>query len=180
MTNQLTQNYLAIPQDPFLPQDVSQGPVFLDTQACLCGLRGPRDLNSNDPSWQCIGNQTQGVYSVTTGKWFNSVGKGSKEKLPMWDNTSGIDTSRALMYKTQNDSFVDASLSELTVWDRACTGINQTSFSTSYYGATIALQRNETPVDAAPCWRPGAIPIQIQDDSSWTTNGCSEGFLCKK
>ncbi|KAI1772309.1 hypothetical protein F4818DRAFT_182589 [Hypoxylon cercidicola] len=175
MTSQLD---FTLPQDPFLPQEVPQGPVFLDTQACLCGLRGTENLNSQTPSWQCIGNQTQGVYSVTTGKWFNSVGKGSKENLPMWDNTNGINTSRALMYNARNDSFVDASLSELTVWDRACTGINQTSFSTSYYGAAVALQRNETPVDAAPCWRPGAIPIQIQDDASWTANGCSEGFLC--
>ncbi|KAI6083623.1 hypothetical protein F4821DRAFT_262748 [Hypoxylon rubiginosum] len=178
MTSQLTQNYLAIPQDPYLPQDLPQGPVFLDTQACLCGLRGPENLNSNTPSWQCIGNQTQGVYSVTTGKWFNSIGKGSKENLPMWDNTNGIDTSKALMYITKNDSFVDASLSELTVWDRACTGINQTSFSTSYYRAAVQLQRNETPVDATPCWRPGAIPIQIQTDADWTANGCNEGFLC--
>ncbi|KAI1769433.1 hypothetical protein GGR53DRAFT_158788 [Hypoxylon sp. FL1150] len=178
MTNQLTQNDLAIPQDPYLPQDLPQGPVFLDTQACLCGLRGPENLNSDTPSWQCIGNQTQGVYSVTTGKWFNSIGKGSKENLPMWDNTHGIDTDRALTYITRNNSFVDASLSELTVWDRACTGINQTSFSTSYYRATVQLQRNETPVDATPCWRPGAIPIQIQDDVGWTANGCNEGFLC--
>lgn len=180
MTSQLTQNDLAIPQDPFLPQEDPRGPAFLDTQACLCGLRGVESLNSETPSWQCIGNQTQGVYSVTTGKWFNTLGSGSKEGLPIWDASNGIDTTKPLMWNSEGRNFADVVPSQLSVWDQACTGVNHTAFSTSYYGAVAALARNDTPVDAAPCWRPGAIPIQIQEVGDWNANGCSEGFLCKR
>ncbi|KAL7622376.1 hypothetical protein AAE478_007880 [Parahypoxylon ruwenzoriense] len=177
-SNPFAQTGFTVPQDPFLPQEVPEGPVFLDTQACLCALRGPQALNSNDASWQCIGNQTEGVYMVTTGKWFNSLHGGSKEGLPMWDASNPPDTSNAFMWDTDIDSFVEAVPSELSVWDRACTGENHTTFSTSYYRAATAIDAEQVPTDAAPCWRPGAVPIQIQNATGWQVNGCNEGFLC--
>ncbi|KAI0169250.1 hypothetical protein GGR52DRAFT_513166 [Hypoxylon sp. FL1284] len=179
MSNQLTENGLTLPQDPFLPQEPPQGPVFLDTAACLCALRGTKDLNSNNPSWQCVGNQTESVYQVTSGKWFGGIGKGSKDKLPIWGDTIGINvTDKGMAYDAPEDSFSEPYTADFTPWDLACTGINRTSFSTSYYHSVAALQRNDTPIDAAPCWRAGAIPMQIQDYTSWTRDGCNEGFLC--
>ncbi|KAI2608009.1 hypothetical protein GGR54DRAFT_392420 [Hypoxylon sp. NC1633] len=175
---QLTQKNLAI-QDPFYPQEEPKGPVFLDTHACLCGLRGTEDVNSSNAAWQCIGNQTEGVYRVTTGKWFNNIGDSSlRDNLPIWDALSSPDTSKALMYNTRKNALVDFVSSETSVWDQACTGENRTTFSTSYYRALAAVQKDETPVDAAPCWRAGAVPIQIQNVTNWNLNGCNEGFLC--
>ncbi|KAI5866109.1 hypothetical protein GGS23DRAFT_369953 [Durotheca rogersii] len=167
-----------LPQDPFLPQELPEGPVFLDTQACLCALRGPEILDSDNASWQCIGNQTQGVYTVTTGKWFNALHSGSKEGLPMWDASNSPDTSRTLKWDPGLGSLVDYTPSQLSVWDQACTGKNHTAFSTSYYRAAEAIVAEEPPVDAAPCWRPGAVPMQIQSVTSWQVKGCSDGFFC--
>ncbi|KAI1090440.1 hypothetical protein F5B19DRAFT_322499 [Rostrohypoxylon terebratum] len=179
MSSELTKNGLLIPQDPFLPQDEPQGPVFLDTQACLCALRGTDDIFSGESAWECIGNQTQGVYQVTTGKWFNNIGNGSlKNDLGISDASNTPDTSRQLMYDGGSSSLVDVVLGNLSVWDQACTGLNRSSFSTSYYRASDQLAKNNTPTDAAACWRPGAIPITIQQVGDWQKNGCNEGFLC--
>ncbi|KAI1204985.1 uncharacterized protein F4807DRAFT_296809 [Annulohypoxylon truncatum] len=179
MPSQLTQNDLAIPQDPFLPQGRPLGPVFLDTEACLCALRGTNHVHSGESAWECIGNQTQGVYEVQTGKWFNNIGDGTlRDGLGMSDASNTPDTSKALMYNNGTSSLVDIVPSELSVWDQACTGRNRSSFSTSYYRSVVAAESNDTPTDAAPCWRPGAFPIQIQEVTDWQTNGCNEGFLC--
>ncbi|KAI1141292.1 hypothetical protein F5Y05DRAFT_371952 [Hypoxylon sp. FL0543] len=168
-----------VPQDPFWPQDEILGPAFLDTQACLCALRGTDHVRAGEGKWQCIGNQTQGVYAVTTGKWFNNVGGGNlQSNLAISDATNTPDLSKPLMYSNNTRSLVDVVPSELSVWDQACTGENQTTFSTSYYRAAKQAERGDTPVDAAPCWRPGAYPIQMQNVTSWQVQGCNEGFLC--
>ncbi|KAI1387271.1 uncharacterized protein F4822DRAFT_430023 [Hypoxylon trugodes] len=175
----LTQAGMSLPQDPFLPQSNSLGPAFLDEQGCLCALRGTKSINSQDASWECIGNQTQGVYAVTTGKWFNNQGTTSlQDNLPIWDASSKPDLSKALMYSNDTNALVDLDAKKLSVWDQACTGRNRTGFSTSYYRASAQLQANNTPVDAAPCWRPGAISIEIQNVTNWNINGCNPGFLC--
>ncbi|KAI1410760.1 hypothetical protein F5Y13DRAFT_167326 [Hypoxylon sp. FL1857] len=168
-----------VPQDPFWPQEEILGPAFLDTQACLCALRGTDHVRSGEGKWQCIGNQTQGVYAVTTGKWFNNVGSGNlQDNLAISDATNTPDISTPLMYSNSTKSLVNVVPSDLSVWDQACTGENRTAFSTSYYRAADELSRNNTPVDAAPCWRPGAYPIQMQNVTSWQVQGCNEGFLC--
>ncbi|KAI0839966.1 hypothetical protein F5Y06DRAFT_19342 [Hypoxylon sp. FL0890] len=177
MSNQ--QLGFVLPQDPFWPQDETIGPAFLDTQACLCALRGTDNVRSSEGKWQCIGNQTQGIYAVTTGKWFNNVGDGSlQDNLPIYDATNTPDITTPLMYSNTTRSLVDVIPSDLSVWDQACTGENNTAFSTSYYRATKEIEKNETPVDATPCWRPGAIPIEMQNVTSWQVQGCNEGFLC--
>ncbi|KAI1482254.1 hypothetical protein F4774DRAFT_335343 [Daldinia eschscholtzii] len=170
---------LAVPQDPFFPQEPARGPLFLDTQACLCALQRTTTSSESNIAWQCIGNQTQGVYNVTTGKWFNSVGPSKiPEELLISDATNHPDTSKSFMLDNSTHALIDLDPSKLSVWDQACTGENHTSFSTSYYRAAAEIDRDETPVDAAPCWRPGALPITIQNASSWETQGCNEGFLC--
>ncbi|GAW26352.1 putative ABC transporter g family member 24 [Rosellinia necatrix] len=172
------------PQDPFLPRESSYGPSFLDTSACLCSLReveqGGNDdaAKESDAAWQCIGNQTQGVYQVTTGKWFESLHGGRKVNLPIYDASNGPDTTKALRWDTDKEAFADVDAERFTPYDSACTGLNQTTFSTAFYGAFAEKKAGATPVSAAPCWRPGAIPIEIQNVTSWSVTGCPVGFLC--
>ncbi|KAI0871078.1 hypothetical protein GGS24DRAFT_492514 [Hypoxylon argillaceum] len=170
------------PQDPFLPRESNYGPSFLDSSACLCALRHVEQSNNDAEAyaaaWQCIGNQTQGVYDVTTGKWFESLHGGRNVKLPIHDASNGPDTSRALMWDTGNDTFVGADLGKFTPYDRACTGVNQTTFSTAFYGAVSEQAAGDTLVSAAPCWREGGVPVEIQDVADWVSTGCPLGFLC--
>ncbi|KAI0105211.1 hypothetical protein GGR51DRAFT_519907 [Nemania sp. FL0031] len=168
------------PQDPFLPRESSYGPSFLDSSACLCALQQVKQSgsNNNDAAWQCIGNQTQGVYEVTTGKWFESLHGGRTVNLPIYDASNGPDTSKALMWDTRDKTFIDAAPDKLTSYDRACTGVNQTTFSTAFYGAVAEQEAGETLTSAAPCWQPGGVPVEIQDVASWESSGCPPGFLC--
>ena len=167
-----------LPQDPFLPQETPTGPTFLDTGACVCALQLP-GANSDSVAWQCIGNQTQGVYTATTGKWFASLHGGTEDDGAIHDASNGPDTTKTLAWDRKRGSFVDADAGRLSVWDRACTGENHTSFSTSFYRAAQQLKDEKPPVDAAPCWRPGAVPLKIQSAEEWVNEGCKEGFLCK-
>ncbi|KAI1812399.1 hypothetical protein GGS20DRAFT_23536 [Poronia punctata] len=188
------------PQDPFLPKEPAYGPSFLDTEACLCSLRdlspgggfdiddstdedaggkNRRQTSSVEPAWQCIGNQTQGVYTVTTGKWFRSEGDGARIDGPIYDSSNGPDLSHALMWDSRSDELVAARAEKFTLFDKACTGINHTTFSTAFYRAYEETKADELPVSAVPCYRPGGIPIEIQDEKSWAKSGCPEGFLCK-
>lgn len=165
------------PQDPFLPRESSYGPSFLDSSACLCALQRVGARNG-DAAWQCIGNQTQGVYEVTTGKWFESLHGGNKVDLPIHDASNGPDTKKALKWDESKGAFVDVNLNQLTPYDRACTGRNQTTFSTAFYRAVAEKEAGDTLIDAAPCWRQGGLPVEIQDVTSWTSTGCPLGFLC--
>lgn len=171
-----------MPQDPFLPQeDQLQGPVFLDTQACLCALQTlpSTDSTKDAAAWQCIGNQTQSVYEVTTGKWFNTLHGGSKINLTLFDDSNGPDTAEPKTWNNQSKSLKALTNEKsLTVYDRACTGKNNTAFSTSYYQAVTQMSKDELPIAATPCWRPGAFPMQLQSVDSWEPKGCNEGFLC--
>ncbi|KAI0477195.1 hypothetical protein GGR56DRAFT_393755 [Xylariaceae sp. FL0804] len=129
-------------------------------------------------AWQCIGNQTQGVYTVTTGKWFNPVSKGGNANGPIYAGSNGPELANALQWNSTSNSLVVADESELTAWDRACTGVNETTFSTAFYRAFAEQNASQTPVDGAPCWYAGAIPIGIQNLTSWQSDGCPQGFLC--
>ncbi|KAJ8105688.1 hypothetical protein ONZ43_g7324 [Nemania bipapillata] len=145
------------PQDPFLPRESNYGPSFLDSSACLCALQHVQQenddgtTNNDGVAWQCIGNQTQGVYDVTTGKWFESLHGGGGVRLPIYDASNGPDTDKALMWDTRNNTLVDADLGKLTPYDKACTGINQTTFSAALYGAVAEKQAGDTLVSSAPC-----------------------------
>jgi len=187
-----------IPQDPFYPQQEIIGPAFLDTEACLCQLQ-PRpdlDLTSDDKLdkgqsdqdailWQCAGNQTAASHELTTGKWFRTQkGDGGIKtlddlvKIPIYDASNPPKLDQQFRWNNATKKLI-GTREGFSVWDKACTGVNRTSFSTSYYRATEQIKKDETPVDAAPCWRPGAIPLQIQNVTDWENTGCAEGFLCK-
>jgi hypothetical protein len=145
----------------------------------ICALQTSPDDGSDLIAWQCIGNQTQGVYEVTTGKWFNTINGGTNANLPVDDASNNPDTSAILRWDAQQNSLVETSnQTGFSSYDQACTAVNETTFSTALYRANDEIARNATPVDAAPCYRAGAMPIQIQDLTSWESQGCSEGFLC--
>jgi hypothetical protein len=174
----------ALPQDPYWPQETPAGPSFLDTEACLCALQAPPgSTNTADAAvWHCIGNQTQGVYDVSTGKFFNTLHGGDSSgvtNLSISDASNGPDTSKTLVWNADTKQFSEtADFSSLTAYDQNCTAQNQSSFSTSFYRTADELAKNEEPVDGAPCWRAGAVPVQLQTVESWQSQGCLEGFLC--
>ncbi|RTE76230.1 hypothetical protein BHE90_009303 [Fusarium euwallaceae] len=179
-----------VPQQPFLPIVRPEGPSFLDTTACLCALRPLPDADRltgdgwrferDEAAWQCIGNQTQVVYNATTGKWFKSKnGKGSIDDLPIYDASNPPKAGEQLVWDTRTRTLKPLEDNKrLSVYDRDCTGKNQSSFSTSFYRSYQQILDNQLPIDAAPCWRPGALPLQLQGVESWTKDGCKEGFLC--
>ena len=171
-----------LPQDPFYPHTTAVGPIFLDTQACVCSLQPNPDPDASDPAWRCLGNSTSDIYIGTSGKWYNPVGDASKIINGSIDDASTPpDTNDALVVNNQTDALEPLSSvhpDPLSVFDDACTGVNETLFSTAYYRAAQEQANHQTPVDAAPCWRPGGYPVQIQNVSSWQTTGCYPGFFC--
>ena len=171
-----------IPQDPFVPSGgVPTTPAFLDDGACLCALQQlPHAKGQNSLAWQCIGNQTQDVYSIMSGKWFNSQNGGAAIDLAINDNSNPPDTSQQLVWDYQSESLVPLQKeSNLSPNDAACTGNNRTSFSTTFYRASEHALKGQLDPYALPCLRPGAVPVLLQDAKSWQSHGCSEGFLCK-
>lgn len=168
------------PQNPFLPRYVPEGPSFLDTGACLCALQPIPDDANDLAAWQCIGNQTEGVYNVTSGKWFNTLHGGSKVNLPIYDASNGPDPSKTLRWDDQQDGLVAASdEKQFNDYDLACTAVNQTAYSASFYGAAAQIAKNQMPTSAALCYQAGAVPIQIHNLTYWEEHGCSDGFLCQ-
>lgn len=84
------------------------------------------------------------------------------------------------MYDQGRDTLVALDPSALSIYDAACTGNNQTTFSTAFYRAVSERENNETMIDAMPCWRgPTAIPMQIMGPEEWQSAGCNQGFLCE-
>ncbi|KAK4224076.1 hypothetical protein QBC38DRAFT_26928 [Podospora fimiseda] len=176
-------------QAPFFPREPARGPTFLDTEACLC-QREFRPDNPRELWWRCIGDRTQnGTATVsrekilrTSGKWFepshdDDVSSNDVLGLPLYDASNPPARDRASQWNNETSELVPG-IDKLSVWDRACTGENRTSFSTSFYRAVAQTNADEAPVDAAPCWRPGAVPLQLQGVSDWMDNGCKLGFQC--
>ncbi|KAK3485376.1 uncharacterized protein B0T23DRAFT_46526 [Neurospora hispaniola] len=170
-------------QDPFVPVDNADGPRFLDTEACLCQLR-PEPVKGDTVWWQCVGNQFN--ITDTGGKWFQARNVDALELEanntlgPIYDASYAPDSSQGFEWDdSQKQLTITGDRTPgLNVWDTACTAENNTLFSTTLYRAAAEIRANQTPVDAAPCWRPGAVPIQIQDYENWQEHGCKDGFLC--
>ncbi|KAK1461233.1 hypothetical protein CMEL01_14869 [Colletotrichum melonis] len=168
-----------LPQDPYYPQTDPTGPSFLDTEGCLCALQVTPAGGAPEPAWQCIGDQSKGsIYTIRTGRWFNTLNGTGNANGPIYDASSPPDIEKpkrwlsgALRDSPGNDG--------LSVYDSACTGKNNTRFSTSFYEATAQIIAGQQPYSAAPCYRQGAVPIEIQTVDSWQATGCSPGFLCE-
>lgn len=170
----------SLPQDPFLPIEGPFGPTFLDTEACVCALRATP--GGDTVGWQCLGNSTQGVYTTTGGKWFDAqTGGQAGVNGSVSDATNPPDMGKPQFYDSSRRQFVQIGAdtkTNLDIFSTACTGENQTTFSTAFYRAAAQLDQNKIPDDALPCYRPGAIPMQIQEAESWIKDGCNLGFLC--
>ncbi|VUC28975.1 unnamed protein product [Clonostachys rosea] len=162
------------PQHPFIPREELTGPAFLDTGACLCALQDSPSKDAKNVVWQCIGNQTQGVYKVDTGKWFNALHDSMKIGKAIEDDSNGPETNKTLALVDGKFQEREPNSAQFSVYDRACTGKNHSIFSTAYYRVLEANGTEETPVDILPCWRVGAGPVQIQDVESWSSKGCQD------
>ena len=185
-TNPLTDldNTEYVPENPFLPRWPAQGPVFLDTNACICALQKAPDGNTSSQVWECQGNSTSDPYTSTSGKWFNTANAVGNVSTALNDASNPPVTDYPFVVSGNSTLVPLASVdpNPLSVFDQACTGINRTNFTTSYYRAKDELDNKQTPIDAAPCWRPGAIPIPLTKASSWQNEtgffGCRQGFFC--
>lgn len=169
------------PQDPFLPVEIPTGPAFLDTAACLCAYRQSPVTTSYEATWECIGDQTDRITVTKQGKWFRPIHNETiiDPYVPIWDASNGPDVEDPLMYDAVRDALAPFQSDSLTVYNGACTGLNQTTFSTAFYRAVDEILAGLAPVDAMPCWRgPSAVPMQIMGLDEWTRTGCYPGFLC--
>ncbi|RBA17277.1 hypothetical protein FPRO05_02001 [Fusarium proliferatum] len=119
-----------LPQQPFLPGARPDTPSFLDTTACLCALRALPGLDklaeaganfdNGQAAWQCIGNQTQGVYNITSGKWYKAKNPKGSLDLPMEDN-SNPPVGGDLVWDSKSRSLKPLKdKNTLTVYDRDC------------------------------------------------------------
>lgn len=173
-----------VPQDPFFPEIIPVGPAFLDTQACLCAYKQTPITDSEDAAWECIGNQTLGINAFSGGKWFRPLHSATianvtdEAAIPIWDASNGPDLTAPLMYNATEDTLVSVDNSVLSPFDAACTGSNQTTFSTAFYRSVYEKENDLTMVDALPCYRPLAVPVQIMKLEAWQQDGCNEGFYC--
>ena len=174
----------SVPENPFLPRWPWQQPLFLDTNACICALRNPPNGNASTSVWQCQGNASSPPITSTSGKWFNAANAAGNISTMLDDASNPPLTDDPLVLMGNSTLLPLASVDphHLSVFDEACTGVNRTNFTTSYYRAKQELDTKQTPIDAAPCWRPGAIPIPLTQSSSWQNEtgffGCKQGFFC--
>jgi hypothetical protein len=140
------------------------------------------DNNSESEAlWHCIGNQTQGVYETTGGKWFRVLGGDGEVNAhgDVADLSHGPDLSVTYVWTEALEVLDGDGEGGLSIYDRACTGERHQTFSTAFYAAVEQKNSGQPMKDAAPCWRRGAVPIQIQGPEDWLENGCHPGFLCK-
>ena len=171
-----------LPTDIFLPTQATLGPLYLDDGGCLCALQSAPDSST---AWRCLGNHTQEIYGGTSGKWFAVADAQAQWQGLALNDTSNppeLDSPLAQSANSSSDQplvpLASVAANPLDVYDGACSGRNQTSFSTAYYRSEAAIQAKQPPIDAAPCYRSGAVPIQIQNVTAWQQDGCLEGFYC--
>ena len=175
-----------------IPTSLPNGPIFVDTASCQCALQAKQDTEPNsqgrNQAWRCIGNATENVYSGHSGKWFFPVNEGSKTDVNQtfsWANNPP-DTAQPYVLQNNQDNtkalyipFNATDPSLLSVFDQACTGQNDTQLSGPFYQALADFEEGKIPTAARLCVSSSAVPITIQNASSWNDKGCNLGFLCK-
>ena len=165
-----------------------KGPDYIDSGACRCALRptpeNVQGARGNEVAWRCTGNQTEDLYEGSSGKWFYPQNKGTAKDQAQDENSARNPpdrTTTSLVVDGKNgkgstfqatDASDDPQLSEL---DAQCDGLNNT-LSTSYYYQEIARLRAGLPPQL--CADPNAVPVLLQDESSWNETGCLPGFYC--
>ena len=184
-TNSLVDAY-PVPQDPFLPVEPLGGPVFLDDNGCVCAFQGAPNGTSTKPAWRCQGNQGKQnaeMYNGTSGKWFVPKVPADLPSMIPYDNSNPPDLSTPYIYDNKTSLLVPIAAgngASLSAYDAACTGINETTFSTAFYLAAEEEDAGVQPIDAVPCLREGALPIRIQNVTAFQADGCAKGFFCMR
>lgn len=163
-----------------------KGPDYIDTGACRCALRPtPANVQGDDGNkvaWRCTGNQTGDPYTGSGGKWFYPQNKGTPRDQQQDENSAlnppdltttylVVDGKDGQTFRKQ-DSSDESQLSDL---DASCNGLNNT-MSTEYYYQEMARLRAGLPPQL--CADPNALPIPLQNESSWNATGCLQGFYC--
>ena len=171
-----------IPTDIFFPNYPTLGPQYLDDGGCLCALRDSPDRHST--AWRCFGNHTLDAYTGSGGQWFNIRDpQADWRALSINDAGNPPDLPDPMIEPTpQTDAALvplkGISPNPLNIYDKACSGRNQSQWTTVYYRAEEQKNASQVPIAAAPCYQPGAVPIQIQNVTSWLQDGCLSGFYC--
>ena len=167
---------------------IPKGPDFIDSAACRCSLRkvpeSVQGANGNEVAWRCIGDQTEAPYEGVSGKWFYPQNKGREEEQQQPEasarNPPDLSTAyvvvdggarRGSAFQEQG-SVDDPELSEL---DAPCDGRNNTLATTFYYQEIARLRAGLPP---QLCADPNAVPVILQNETSWNQTGCLEGFHC--
>ena len=148
----------------------SQGPDFIDTGHCHCAVVGLPDLTGT--AWRCLGDAQKNIYQGHSGKWFRFEE----------DSLSPPDRDTPLVVPPGSNDLVEVrSLDKdpFTPFDRACTGKKKADITQTLDRARREQEDGKTPVSAAMCWRRGAAPMMLQNQSSWMNDGCSRGFYCE-
>ncbi|KDN59896.1 hypothetical protein CSUB01_10867 [Colletotrichum sublineola] len=167
-----------IPQNPFYPQADPQGPSFLDTAGCLCALQPTSAGGLSEPAWQCIGDQSNGVYTTKDGRWFKTLNGVGNANGTIYDSSNPPDIQKPMRWLS--GALKDSPGNDgLTAHNAACNGKNNTRYSTSFYEASEQIDAGQYPLSGAPCLRGKAVPIEIQSLEGWQAQGCRPGFLCE-
>ncbi|KAI9658131.1 MAG: hypothetical protein M1831_003976 [Alyxoria varia] len=154
----------------YYPTDPPQGPDFIDTGHCHCALRDVPDRTGQ--AWRCLGDAQENIYKGSSGKWFRPEREDGISP-PVRDTT--------LVVPRGSNHLVDVGdLDEdpFTPFDRACTGKRNAATSQTLAQARQEQAAGKTAVSAAMCWKRGAVPMILQNQSSWMDDGCSRGFYC--
>lgn len=178
-----------------VPAQAPEGPFYIDNESCQCALQL---FNSTavhfegegaEEAWRCIGDSHGDVYDGESGKWFlpthpaayADAGKTNDISQPFSWAGNPPDLQKTFIVDNVTHDFEpldDSVASQLSVLDAACSGQNSSEQSTKYYDSAAQIKAGETPTAATLCFA-GTQPVEIQNTSSWTTQGCNLGFFCE-
>ena len=175
--------------------EVPRGPFYVDTQSCRCALQlfnqsaVHLDAQESEEAWRCIGDSNEDIYYGDNGKWFlpqhpaNFADEGVANDISQPFNWAGNPPDVQKPYIVDNTTHElqpldDTDQAQLSVFDAVCSGQNSSEQSSKYYKSVKQLQAGHLPTDASTCLA-GTSPIELQNASSWQTQGCNLGFFCK-
>ncbi|KAF2101114.1 ABC transporter-like protein [Rhizodiscina lignyota] len=169
-----------------LSESPPEGPQFIDSGNCLCALQEFQGADQTT-AWRCLGSnkKNQNIYQGVSGKWYKPETDNSAidpHALAVNDDSLRPNNHTAFVAEPGSRQSLVALNSvkkdPLSIFDRACTGHNVTELSQSYYGAQQQIANKQTPTAAATCFS-GALPLTIQNSTSWNKTGCYPGFQCQ-
>ena len=175
--------------------EAPRGPFYVDTESCRCALQlfnqtaVHLDADDSEEAWRCIGDSNADVYFGENGKWFlpqhsaNFADEGAINDISQPSNWAGNPPDVQKTYIVDNtthelEPLDDTDQAKLSILDAVCSGQNSSDQSSRYYTSVKQVEAGKLPTDAATCLA-GTSPIELQNASSWQTQGCNLGFFCK-